>query len=137
MSAGSSIRAAITCARSPNEDFSCSNASTRVPDSVTTAPCPCNVRAMAPPMPPEAPVTSAALPERSNIGSSLDRFQESFDVGRGVESNAGHLLVDALHQTRQHLARSALDQRIDILRLHVLHAFAPTHHAADLFNHTP
>src|SRR5262245_28637935 len=134
ISAGSSILAATTCARSPSDDFSCSKASMRVPDSVTAAPCLCRARAMPPPIPPEAPVTSAALPERSNIGSSLGRFEESLDVGRRVEREAGHLPVDAPHQSRQHLTRTALDQGFDVVRLHVLHAFAPTHHARDLFH---
>src|SRR4029077_8431861 len=125
-----------------------------------------SARAMAPPMPPDAPVTSAALPERSNIASpqipssrakppegrrsrgtsscrcalkirslhyaslrsapvgmteGLRRLQESFDVGRRVERQAGHVLVDASRQARQHLAGTAFDQRLDALGLYILH----------------
>ena len=37
----------------------------------TVAPCPCNACAIAPPMPPVAPVTSAVLPVKSNINVSF------------------------------------------------------------------
>ena len=42
----------------------------RVPESATVAPCACSARAISPPMPPLAPVTSAVLPVRSNIMGS-------------------------------------------------------------------
>ena len=45
--------------------------SRRVPESATVAPCACIAAAMASPMPPEAPVTSAHLPVRSNISDPL------------------------------------------------------------------
>ena len=45
--------------------------SRRVPDSATVAPCACSARAIAPPMPPVAPVTSAVLPVRSNMRGLL------------------------------------------------------------------
>jgi hypothetical protein len=38
-----------------------------VPEIATVAPCACSARAMAPPMDPLAPVTSAVLPFKSNI----------------------------------------------------------------------
>src|SRR3981081_1404675 len=133
---------------------------------------------MAPPMPPDAPVTSAVLPERSNIVSNpflpseagevaegrrghemrarraahdpsvrradtsprkawggerksiqhyLRRLEKGFDVGRRVERQAGHVLVDAFHQAREHLAGTAFDQHLDALGLHVLHALVPPH----------
>ena len=44
-----------------------SSASTRVPDSATFAPASASAFATAPPMPPEAPVTSANLPVRLNM----------------------------------------------------------------------
>src|SRR5581483_2640644 len=134
MSAASSILAATTWARSPSSDFSLSSASARVPESVTVAPCPCSARAMAPPMPPEAPVTSAAFPVRSNIACLLGGLQERFDVGRRVERQTSHLLVDALDQAGKDLARAALDQLLDLLRLHVLHALAPAHQAGHLLD---
>ncbi len=61
-----------TWVRSLSSPASASSASRRVPDSATVAPWPCNARAMAPPMPPVAPVTSAVLPVRSNIGRFLN-----------------------------------------------------------------
>ena len=45
-----------------------------------------------------------------------------------------HVLVDALDQARQHLAGAAFDQRVDTLRLHVLHALAPAHQAGHLLH---
>ena len=41
------------------------------PDNATIAPCWCSARAIAPPMPPVAPVTRAVLPDRSNMGVPL------------------------------------------------------------------
>ena len=41
-----------------------------MPESATVAPCACSERAIAPPIAPLAPVTSAALPDKSNIISS-------------------------------------------------------------------
>ena len=55
------------CARSPSSAASASSASRRVPDSATAAPWACSARAIAAPMPPEAPVTSAALPSSRNM----------------------------------------------------------------------
>ena len=52
-----------------------SSASARVPDRTTVAPCACSAFAIAPPMPPEAPVTSAVLPVRSNIIVSSQRLR--------------------------------------------------------------
>jgi DNA-binding transcriptional LysR family regulator len=74
-SASTSVRSArlhgSTCVRSPSSPASASSISRRVPDSATVAPWPCKARAIAPPMPPVAPVTSALLPLRSNIDAVL------------------------------------------------------------------
>jgi hypothetical protein len=51
-----------------------SSTSRRVPDIATVAPCPCNACAIAPPMPPVAPVTSAVLPVKSNINVSFRKL---------------------------------------------------------------
>src|SRR3954454_5948361 len=59
-----------TKARSPSLAASSSSTSLRVPEMATVAPCACRACAIAPPMPPVAPVTSAFLPDRSNIDSS-------------------------------------------------------------------
>src|SRR5260221_14036722 len=62
---------AATKARLPSSARTFSKASARVPESTTVAPCTCSAFAMAPPMPPDAPVTSATFPERSNIAIPL------------------------------------------------------------------
>ncbi len=46
----------------------------RVPESATVAPWPCSARAIAPPRPPEAPVTSAVFPVRSNTALAFPRL---------------------------------------------------------------
>ena len=56
-----------TNARDPSAAASACSGSTRVPDKATVAPAPCNTVAIAAPMPPDAPVTSAFFPVRSNI----------------------------------------------------------------------
>ncbi len=55
----------------PSAAATASSASLRVPEIATVAPCACSARAIAPPIAPLAPVTSAVLPFKSNImGSS-------------------------------------------------------------------
>src|SRR5690242_9983926 len=134
-SAASSILAVMTWARSPISAFSASSASARVPESTTAAPWRCSPLAMAPPMPPEAPVTSAALPVRSNMELSRSGgLEEGFGVGRRVHRHAGHLAVDTLDQASEHLASADLDQGLDALALHRQHAFAPAHAGRDLLD---
>jgi hypothetical protein len=55
---------------SPHFPASVSSTSRRVPEIATVAPCVCKACAIALPMPPVAPVTSAVLPVRSNINIS-------------------------------------------------------------------
>ena len=57
----------VTTTRSPSSTFNASSLSVCRPEIATVAPWACNLRAIAPPMPPVAPVTSAVLPVRSNI----------------------------------------------------------------------
>src|SRR3954470_4372384 len=74
---GSARLATSEWARSPSLAASDSSAGARVPASATSAPWACSARAMAPPMPPEAPVTSAVWPVRSNMLLSSDHFSGS------------------------------------------------------------
>ena len=93
-----------------------------------------------PPMPPDAPVTSADFPVSSNILAipstvkPSDILQQRFDVVRRLNRAAGHLPVDPPGQARQHVAGTEFDQRIDALFLHVQHALPPAHHTGDLLN---
>src|SRR5260370_2118919 len=63
--------------------------------------------------------------ERSMRGHLLRRLEEGFDVGRRVERQAGHVLVNAFHQAREHLAGTPFDQPPDSLRLHLLPPLPP------------
>src|SRR3546814_20234552 len=72
--AGSPRLQVSTCARSPSSPASAVSASARVPLSTTVAPWPCRRRAMAPPIPPDAPVISAVFPVKSNIKASPRRW---------------------------------------------------------------
>ena len=67
--------AGVTCAFLPNSEANAERASSRVPDSAILAPAPWRARAIAPPIPPEAPVISADFPVRSNITISPRGFQ--------------------------------------------------------------
>ena len=51
----------------PSDARKPSSLSTFEPDTASRAPCPASARAIAEPIPPEAPVTSAVMPARSNI----------------------------------------------------------------------
>ncbi|KAK0348066.1 hypothetical protein LTR94_038682, partial [Friedmanniomyces endolithicus] len=59
---GSDRLAVAKWARSPSSLARSASTASRVPDRTTVAPCACRARAMAPPMPPVAPVTRAVLP---------------------------------------------------------------------------
>ena len=105
--------------------------STFVPESATVAPCACRARAMAPPIAPLAPVTSARLPVSSNIAFPVHR-QASVASGRDIVGRADrHRLgaVDnALGETGQYLARADLDKWIDAVArppFHSIRASAP------------
>ena len=71
--AASAMSPVWTSQRSPSAAASSSSASRRRPARTTWQPWACRPRAMAPPMPPEAPVTSARRPERSNMVSRHPR----------------------------------------------------------------
>src|SRR4051794_37637226 len=102
---------ASTWLRSPSSEASPLSASSRVPDSTTWAPCACRALAMAPPMPPVAPVTRAVLPERSNItGAPLEAVGEGLELVRLVEAHGFGVGGDALGHAGQHLARAQLGE---------------------------
>ena len=69
--AGSARLATTTAVRSPSWPARSASTASRVPDSTTWAPCSWRVRAISAPMPPVAPVTSAVLPDRSNMRAFL------------------------------------------------------------------
>ncbi len=69
-----------TNARSPRSAARAFSGSSRVPDRPTVAPAPCRVRAMAAPMPPEAPVIEGAFVAEVEHGAS---FHRGFPQGPG------------------------------------------------------
>src|SRR5215471_8975733 len=101
---------------------SCSSASCLVPDTATVAPRPCNARAIAPPMPPVAPVTSAVLPLRSNIkpsrvSSATCGFERRNVFGR-ADGNAIGAIRDALDEGAQDFAGADLVECLHIVCRH-------------------
>src|SRR5829696_10350310 len=101
---------------------------------------------MAPPMPPDAPVTRAFLPVRSNIGwllqlggkrdrpawrgrhtSDVERRLHRRDIIRRADGGGGRTRRDPFHEASQDLAGSNLIETVDPLGGHVAHAFAPAH----------
>ena len=115
----------------------------RVPDSATVAPCACSARAMAPPMPPVAPVTSAVCAGQSNMmatppskAAQVASRLEGLDVGGRADGDAAsRLRRDALGQAGQHLA-GAESRQNGRRRLRAMkpHAFAPAHRAGHLLD---
>ena len=102
-----------TAARWPSSPATASKASLRVPESATAAPWACNARAIAPPIPPEAPVTRAAFPSKSNMTSPFvpwvaswvsDCFEQRFDLGRRAHRLGAQLPIYAPRQSAQDLA---------------------------------
>ena len=97
--------------------------------------------AMAPPMPPEAPVTSAVLPLRSNMARLSSAAFKRSASSESASTSAGWPTASAsisrsmrLAKPRQHLAGAELDQALDALRLQPQHALAPAHHAGHLLD---
>src|ERR1700733_13315719 len=131
-----------TWTRSPSWAASVSNASRRVPEMATVAPCRCSACAIAPPMPPLAPVTSAVLPVRSNIILSPnsgcphrgERVFRRTDIAGPANRNADGALGDTLDQSAQHLAGSDFEKPYDPMMGHISHRFAPAHGARDLLD---
>src|SRR6266542_3668942 len=92
----------------------------------TYAPQSARRRAMASPMPRDAPVTSAVFPLRSmRIGKPLNRL----DVRHVHQLDRR---VDALDQTREHVARSDFHDPPHTHGNHPLHRLDPTHWRGDL-----
>src|ERR671914_268017 len=68
---------------------------------------------MASPIPREAPVTSARLPssEQNSGTRGVELLLELLERGQVVHRDRLHTLVDALHETGEHVARPDLDER--------------------------
>src|SRR5579863_10163975 len=139
---GSARSQASTCTRSFNSAASVSSAAARVPEMATVAPWRCKARAIAPPMPPVAPVTNAVLPLRSNIWiqlccgrkpNSRKRFiGVDFDRNGNAGSRCG--IDDSPQKSGEDFARAQFNEERDALRGHELHALAPPHRARHLRN---
>src|SRR6266581_6590886 len=108
---------------------SASSASRRVPEIATVAPWAWSARAIAPPMPPLAPVTSAPLPVKSNIIAlpSCARRLEGGNILRRADGHTARAFRDTLDQPREHLAGSDLVECRHARLRHERDAFAPAH----------
>src|SRR5262249_5893521 len=121
--------------RRPSSPANIAKASRRVPEIATVAPCWCSARAIAPPMPPLAPVTSAHLPVRSNVAlsfASVARRLERAPPPRGGARPAVGCGGDALDQRAQPLAGAALVEGGTPPPRHERDRLAPTHVTRDL-----
>src|SRR5689334_11528544 len=129
-----------TWARSPSFAAIPSSTSRRVPEIATVAPCLCSASAMAPPMPPVAPVTSAVLPLKSNINFSSRRLRgcQSFlcrgDVAGSAHGNTDGAVGDALDQAAENLAGADLEKARHALGGHIGHRLAPAYCSCHLFD---
>src|SRR5215472_1918859 len=85
-------------------------------------------------MPPEAPVTSAHLPPRSNMNVTSQRLDESLDLGGCPDRDRGKVALDALGKTAQHAAGAELDELMHARVLHGDDGFAPAHEAGHLLD---
>src|SRR5215204_1899592 len=92
------------------------------------------MRAMAPPMPPLAPVTRALRPVRSNMTAPLDveRGPELGDLVRFGDRQGLYRRGDPSHKPGQHLAGPDLDEGRDSVPRHAGDALAPSNGARDL-----
>ena len=103
-----------------------------------------NARAIASPMPPEAPVTRALRPVRSNmscppsvapIPAHASVGKPGLDLGRRADRpRAASWLVDAAGKTAQHLAGTDLDQGGDAVRREPFDRLAPADAAGHLLD---
>src|SRR3546814_16681380 len=101
------------------------------------SPWPCRRRAMAPPIPPDAPVISAVFPVKSNIKASprrwnlnlalLERGQHGLDFLRRLGPLRGQRTLDPPVEAGQHLAGDEVDPRPDALRSQLGHRTRPAH----------
>src|SRR5262245_43137049 len=99
------------------------------------APCLCSIRAMPPPMPPVAPVTSAVLSVSSNMTLLLGkRGQRGVDIMRRADRGCGERTRYPLGEAGQHLARADLVDGRYAVRGHAHDALAPAHRAGDLID---
>src|SRR5581483_542761 len=129
-----------TCTREPSSAASFSSLSTWRPETATVAPCLCSARAIPPPMPPVAPVTSAVLSVSSNIcwrPLLHERGQSGFDDLHGAHRDCAERRGDALGEPGQHLARADLVELGDAVGGHAHDALAPAHGARHLLDEAP
>src|SRR5690606_30429486 len=92
----------------------------------TVAPAAANSRAMARPMPRDAPVTRAILPASTGSDMSASQSIQRLPQGRRIgDVERIDFAVDALDQTGQDLARAAFDDVGDAVSLHGLDGFHP------------
>src|SRR5690606_18478442 len=92
----------------------------------TVAPAAASSRAMARPMPREAPVTRAILPASTGSDMSASQSFQRFFQGRRISDVEGvDFAVDALDQSRQDLAGPAFDDVGDAVLLHGLYGLHP------------
>src|SRR3974377_1546606 len=125
--------------RAPSLPVSASSASRRVPETATVAPCVCRACAIAPPIPPLAPVTRAVLPVRSNITSSpnsarLRRRERVFghiNIAGPADRNSNGAFGDPFDEPGQHLARTDFEKPSDAVVCHIGDGLAPTYRAVD------
>src|SRR5262245_5464867 len=137
-SSGSARLQRTTCTRPLSLPASESSISIRVPEIVTVAPFAWSARAIAPPMPPVAPVTSAVLPGSANIRrpSRRPRCTKRTDIFPSPDRRRRRPGGNALHETAQHFAGADLVESGHTLLRHEGDALAPPHHAGDLLDQT-
>src|ERR1700730_1610809 len=131
-----------TWTRSASLAASVSSTSRRVPEIATVAPCAWSACAIAPPMPPVAPVTSAFLPVRSNIMVSprsdclrgSERVFRRGNIVRPANRDADGAVGDALDQAAEHLAGADFEESRDPVIRHVGHRLAPAHGTRNLLD---
>ena len=101
-------------------------------------------------MPPDAPVTSALRPVRSNmslfpsnlrhslgkgeVDQARQRSQRRVDIGRRADGGCRDVAVDAAREAGQHLAGADLVERGDAVGAEPLDRLAPAHPAGHLLD---
>src|SRR5690554_1402930 len=110
-----------------------------VPDSATFAPRSANALAMAEPIPPDAPVTSAVFPVRSNIIvpvvklQTLDCRQKGVDIISRDQAGRFDLFINPLYHPAKHFA-AKFDKLFYTSFGKIEHRFAPAHCSRHLGN---
>lgn len=85
-----------------------------MPASISAAPWAFNALAIAPPMPPEAPVTNAVWPDRSNIAQPyLEIFEQRLCLRRGANGARSERWGDAFGEPGEYATGADLDDLLD------------------------